>query len=331
MRASTSSPTRFISSSSTLTSRRMVESSADDLGSAGTRSCRCSCSTDSTADASTQPCDTRISPIIRLSPAACAARATRRSSWPSRPAAISSSPVRSSSPRRGATAARRSDAGSCFFAAGAGVAAAAGAVDAAASTVSPPAVLPGVPVPDVPAVAVLVALPALAGFAAVDAAVAVAGAADARVAGAASTKSPCSSAVASTSASASISATSATTGSTSTSATSTVVSVARRSTSSEMSRLGSPPEASMPANRARSASVDASSAEARSLVRLSSPSRMRPSRFSATWPTRSTREKPKKPDVPLIVCIERKMAATLSASCADSSATRRESMLSRFS
>ncbi|CAB4581895.1 unannotated protein [freshwater metagenome] len=98
-----------------------------------------------------------------------------------------------------------------------------------------------------------------------------------------------------------------------------------------MSWAGSSVVASIPANSARRVSVEASSAEARSLVKVSSPSRMRPSRFSATWPTRSTRAKPKKPDVPLIVCIERKIAATLSGSWLLSRATKRLSMLSRFS
>ena len=104
-----------------------------------------------------------------------------------------------------------------------------------------------------------------------------------------------------------------------------------RATRSEMSRSGSVPDASMPAKSALSMSVDANSAEARSLVKASSPSRIRPSRFSATWPTRSTSAKPKNPDVPLMVCIERKIAATLSGSWFDSRATSRLSMLSRFS
>src|SRR4051812_28555324 len=94
----------------------------------------------------------------------------------------------------------------------------------------------------------------------------------------------------------------------------------------------SPPEASMAASRARMVSTICSSASVRRGVRSSAPSRSRGSMFSPTCATSSSRLKARKPLVPLIVWIVRKMLESRSrerGSC--SRATRSWSSWSRFS
>jgi hypothetical protein len=94
-------------------------------------------------------------------------------------------------------------------------------------------------------------------------------------------------------------------------------------TTPETSTPPSPPLASIEVRSARTLSTIWRSTLVRAGVRASSPSRRRESMFSPTWVTSSSRLKARKPLVPLIVWIVRKMLDSRSrelGSC--SSATR---------
>ena len=103
-------------------------------------------------------------------------------------------------------------------------------------------------------------------------------------------------------------------------------------TTAETSTGPSPPLASIEVSSERTVSTICSSTLVRAGVSASSPSRSRESMFSPTWVTSSSRLKARKPLVPLIVWIVRKMLDSRSrelGSC--SRATRSESSWSRFS
>ncbi len=88
LRASTSSPTRFISSSRSPTSTRI------ELSATPPPTTRCCAAASSTASWSALPCSTRISPIRRSSPRSCSCAASTTSCSELAPEATSISPMR---------------------------------------------------------------------------------------------------------------------------------------------------------------------------------------------------------------------------------------------